>query len=478
MNQNKDQFNNRWLVMSAVAMGIFLATIDMSIVNIALPTIVRSLGTDFSLVQWVILSYLLTVATLMLSIGRLGDIMGKKWLYLSGFIIFTLGSLFCGFAPDVYWLIGLRVFQGLGGALIMALGAAIVTEAFPHSERGKAMGIIGSIVSVGIVAGPTIGGIIVSLLSWRWIFFVNLPVGILGIYGVIRFIPQNNPSARQRFDYWGATALFVSLLCLLLGLTVGQEKGFTDTAVLQLFMIWLVGLVVFLVIEIKTEQPIIDLNLFKNRTFSLSVGTGFVTFISVSGIFIIMPFFLENVLGYNTLEMGLLMGVIPVMMGLSSPFAGHLSDRYGSRIICLIGLIVIALAFFIGASLNEETTALQYLLIFAPMGLGMGIFQAPNNSAIMGSVPPERLGVASGMLSITRTMGQTVGIALLGAIWANRSLHYAGSTFKGKTTITPASAQVAAFQDTFLLVSFLLVGATLVLFLGGDSLLKKKDKIS
>ncbi len=473
MSQNKDQFNNRWLVMSAVAMGIFLATIDMSIVNIALPTIVRSLGTDFSLVQWVILSYLLTVATLMLSIGRLGDIMGKKWLYLSGFIIFTLGSLFCGFAPDVYWLIGLRVFQGLGGALIMALGAAIVTEAFPHSERGKAMGIIGSIVSVGIVAGPTIGGIIVSLLSWRWIFFVNLPVGILGIYGVIRFIPQNNPTTRQRFDYWGATALFVSLLCLLLGLTVGQEKGFTDTAVLQLFMTWLVGLVVFLVIEIKTEQPIIDLNLFKNRTFSLSVGTGFVTFISVSGIFIIMPFFLENVLGYNTLEMGLLMGVIPVMMGLSSPFAGHLSDRYGSRIICLIGLIVIAGAFFIGASLNEETTALQYLLIFAPMGLGMGIFQAPNNSAIMGSVPPERLGVASGMLSITRTMGQTVGIALLGAIWANRSLHYAGSTFKGKTTITPASAQVAAFHDTFLLVSFLLVGATLVLFLGGDSLLKK-----
>ncbi|MGK5093903.1 MFS transporter [Deltaproteobacteria bacterium TL4] len=466
MPSSPESYQNKWLVMSAVAMGLFLATIDGSIVNIALPTIVKALNTDFSVVQWVVLSYLLTVTTLMLSIGRLADIMGKKSLYLSGFIIFTISSVLCGLAHGVYWLIVLRIVQGIGSALIMALGAAIITEAFPPTERGKAMGVVGTIVSLGIITGPTLGGIIIELLSWRWIFLVNLPVGIVGIYMVIRFIPSQKPRGGQKFDYWGAITLFISLSSFLLALTFGQQKGFLEKSVIALFVSWFISLIVFLVIEKKTTEPVIKLSIFKNKMFSYSVGSGFMTFVAVSGSSILMPFFMENVLNYTTLHMGLLMGIVPFMMGISSPLAGHFSDRFGSRKICLTGLILIPISYFLISRMNEASTALEYILIATPLGIGMGIFQAPNNSVIMGSVPRESLGIASGLLSITRTLGQTVGIAIFGAIWATRTRFYAGVDFAGKTTKTPLLAQVSAFQDTFLIASIMLTVALIIFFIG------------
>ena len=200
-------YSRKWYVFAGVAMGIFLSTIDGSIVNVALPTLVQELDTHLATVQWVVLAYLLALGTLMLSMGRLGDMIGKKSIYVVGFVIFTLGSVLCGLAPNVYWLIGFRVVQAVGGAMIMALGMAIVTESFPPSERGRALGLTGSMVSIGIVLGPTVGGLILSALSWHWIFFVNLPVGIVGTLMVIRFVPARRPAGRQRFDLAGAADL-------------------------------------------------------------------------------------------------------------------------------------------------------------------------------------------------------------------------------------------------------------------------------
>lgn len=449
-------YSRKWYVMAAVAMSIFLATIDGSIVNLALPTLVRELNTSFAAVQWVVLSYLLTVTTLMLGIGRLADIRGKKMIYLLGFVVFTIGSVLCALAPTVGWLIGFRIVQAAGGAMVMALGAAIVTEAFPPQERGKALGIIGSMVSLGIVTGPLLGGVLISVLSWHWIFLVNLPIGIVGTWMAQRFVPDIQPAGGQRFDFAGASTLFISLMGLLLGLTIAQEAGFTNPTSLALFVVWIVFLVLFIRIELRSSEPMIDLRLFRNRIFRVNLGTGFLTFLAISGTMILMPFYLENMLGYPIQLIGPLQAAVPVMLGILAPVSGSLSDRYGSRRITVLGLLVLVIAYVILSTLSTETTTLGYILRMLPLGLGMGIFQSPNNSAVMGAVPRERLGIASGLLSMTRTLGQTVGIAVLGTIWAGQVAARSGESVSGGATNASAVVQVAAMRDTIWLVVGLL----------------------
>ena len=446
----------KWYVMAAVGMGVFLATIDGSIVNIALPTLVRAFDTNFPTVQWVVLAYLLTVTTLLLSVGRLADMVGKKSIYAVGFGVFTLSSVLCGLAPTVYWLIGFRVLQALGAAMIMALGTAIVTEAFPPSERGKALGLIGSIVSIGIVIGPTLGGLIIQSLSWRWIFFVNLPVGIFGIWMVLRYVPAIRPSLRQRFDFLGALALFASLLCLLVALTSGQEIGLSDPRVVALLAGFVLFLILFVWIELRTKQPMVDLHLFRNKLFSINLVTALLGFICTSGTLLLMPFYLENVLGYSPRQVGLMLVTVPVLLGITAPLSGIASDRFGTRPITALGLGISLFAFLGLTTLSTDTTTLGYILRFIPLGLGFGIFQSPNNSAIMGAAPRQQLGVVSGMLAISRTLGQTVGIAILGAVWASRVIYYAGVVPSGGATEAPPAAQVAGLHDTFLVTVVLM----------------------
>ncbi len=351
-NPGEIDYNRKWYVMAAVAMGIFLATIDSSIVNVALPTLVRQYNTNFATVQWVILAYLLTLATLLLSVGRLADMRGKKPIYGTGFIVFTAGSILCGLAPTVYWLIFFRIVQAIGATMILALGMAIVTEAFPASERGKALGITGSMVSIGIVIGPTIGGIIIDALSWNWIFFVNIPVGIVGLWMLIKFVPNIKPIGKQRFDVPGAVFLFISLLSFLIVLTVGQQHSFIEFRVLILFVISIVFFGLFIWQELRTDQPMIDLDLFKNKIFSISLATGFLTFFTIAGTIILMPFYLENNLGYETRQVGLMLAVVPIAMGVVSPISGSLSDRFGSRAIAVLGLIILSIGYYSFKSAN------------------------------------------------------------------------------------------------------------------------------
>lgn len=443
-------------------MGIFLSTVDGSIVNVALPTLVRQLNTDFSVIQWVILGYLLTVTTLMLSIGRLGDLVGKKKLYIAGFIIFTSGSVLCGLSPNVYWLIAFRVLQALGSALIMALGMAIVTEAFPPNERGKALGISGAIVSVGIAIGPSLGGLILSALSWRWIFLVNLPIGVVGTAMVVKFVSTMEPKGHQKFDLAGAVTMFFSVLFLLLALTLGQQGGFFSSPVYLLFGLWLVTMILFINIEYRSDHPMIRLDFFKNSVLNVNLANGFISFIGVAGTIILLPFYLQNILGHREIVVGLMLCVIPVSLGISSPIAGTLSDRFGSEKISTIGLILVFIGFYTASKLDSDTSVLEYILLTLPIGLGMGVFQSPNNSSIMGSVPREHLGIASSMISVSRTLGQTVGTAVLGAIWAGRTFYYTGETLPGGATEAPIFAQIKALQETFL-VTVLLIAFTLTL---------------
>jgi EmrB/QacA subfamily drug resistance transporter len=450
-------YSRKWLVMLAVSMGTLQATINTSIVNVALPTLVRELETDFSTIQWVMLAYLLTATVLMLSVGRLADMVGKKQIFTIGLALFTLGSLLCGLSPNVNFLILFRVFQAIGATMIMALGVAIVTESFPPNERGKALGVIGTMVSIGIAIGPTLGGIILELASWNWIFFVNLPVGILGIILVNQFVPNLKPKGRQSFDFVGAITLFLSLISLLFALTVGQNNGFGDYRTIALFCSWLVFLVLFVYIENHSAQPMLHLGMFRNPLFSINLVTGFLVFVVFSGIIILLPFFLETIMNYGTRQVGLLLAVFPASMGIVAPIAGSLSDRFGTRRITLIGLGCLLIGYLAFSSINSEMTSLSIVSLLLPIGIGMGVFVSPNNSAIMGASPPDSLGLVSGILSLTRSLGQSTGIAVIGAIWASLAIAASRPLSISSVTEAPPWAQVSALQQTFI------VGASVIL---------------
>lgn len=455
-------YGRKWHVMVSIGTGVFLATVDGSIINVSLPTLVRALHTDFAVVQWVVLAYLLTITCSMAGIGRLGDMVGKKSIYMLGFGVFTLGSALCGLSPTVNWLISFRVLQAVGAAMTMALGAAIVTEAFPPAERGRAMGLIGAIVSVGIVTGPTLGGLILGVLSWRWIFYVNLPVGIIGILLAYRNLPDFKPRGRQKFDLLGALTLCFGLLLLLLGLTLGQQQGFLKPLVSFLVGGGLILLAIFVFIENRVAQPMIDPKLFSNSIFSVNLTTGFISFVALGGTVILLPFYLENILRFSSMKVGLLMGIIPVMLGITSPFSGSLSDRISSRKITMAGLVAMLLGYLAASTLNQDTSLVGFAVRIFLIGAGIGIFLSPNNSAIMGAAPPRQLGIVSGMMAQSRTLGQTVGVAVIGAIWAGRTLFYAGAGSEAGATLAPVKAQISGLQDAFCTAAALIALALLL----------------
>jgi MFS family permease len=277
-------------------------------------------------------------------------------------------------------------------------------------------------------------------------------------------VPAIRPPGGQRFDVLGAIALFVSLLCLLLALTLGQEAGLGSRPVLLLLAGWLAALALFIRVELISAQPMIDLRLFRVRLFTVNLITGFATFISIAGTLILMPFYLQGVLGYEPRQVGLLLAAVPVALGVTSPISGSLSDRLGSRPITDLGLVVLLVGYFALSTLATDTGAFGYFLRFLPIGVGMGLFQSPNNSAIMGTAPRGRLGVVSGMLALTRTLGQTAGIALLGAWWAGRVFAHTGTAPAGGPTAAAPADQVAGLQDTFRVI-LVLITIALVLSL-------------
>ncbi|WP_208599014.1 MFS transporter [Desulfonatronum thioautotrophicum] len=406
-----------FLSMIGVNMMVFMATLDMSIVNVALPSLARQLDTDFATVQWVILSYVLVVASLLLLVSRLGDMRGKKGIFSLGLGLFTLGSLLCGLAPSVGWLIFFRAVQGIGAAMSQALGIAIVTEIAPPGRRGRAIGLIGATVAMGLALGPSLGGVIIEYIGWRWIFWINVPVGILAQLIIARYMPALPPRrGGQRFDIPGAVLAAVTLAAYSMGMTMGQKVGFAAPLSLALLGTALLGLAGFIHVERRSPDPMIDLKLFANPLFSINLIMSVLVFISLSAGFI-MPFFLQFAQDRPPSEVGLMMMAIPLSMGLVAPFAGALSDRFGPRGLSLLGLVILITGCLAVSTLNLDTPWWGFVLRVIPVGLGVGLFQAPNNSAIMGAVPQERLGVASGLLNYSRVFGQSTGLPLIGTIF-------------------------------------------------------------
>ncbi|HRW05018.1 MAG TPA: MFS transporter [Caldilineaceae bacterium] len=449
MPMNEVDYSRKWLVMTAIGFASFLETIDSSAITLALPTMVNVFQANFALVQWVVLAFVLTQATLMLVMGRLGDTFGKKPIFLIGVVVAMIGATLCGFAPDIYWLIGLRVIQAAGVAMAAALMFGIVAEAFPPEERGMAMGTIGAIVSIGVVIGPIVGGLLLDFLSWRWLLFLNVPFGLLALPIGLRNIPHRRQGSGGRFDYLGSLIFFLSLAAFLLATTFGQRTSFVEPTILLLLGGALLLFLLFLLVESKVPAPVVDLHLFRERQFSLNLLLRFLSFIIFVSVSLLLPFYLQNMLGFEPRMVGILLTVIPIGFGGIAPVAGTLSDRLGVRPVAMLGLGLLLLGSAAVSTLNADTTILGYVLRVIPFGLGMGIFQSPNNSAIMGSVPSSRLGMASSLLSVIRTLGRSSGVAILGALWAQRVRYHSGPSYGGDATLAPIPAQVAGLQEAF-----------------------------
>jgi EmrB/QacA subfamily drug resistance transporter len=441
----------RWVTLN-IAIGVYMSTLDASIVNISLPTIIRSLNTDLTAVAWVVMAYLIVITGCLLLMGRLSDLFGQRRLYLIGFLTFTSGSALCGFSPTIDFLIGSRMIQGLGASALMANGPAILTTAYPEEERGKALGILGSVVSVGFLTGPILGGFLVEHLGWRSIFFINLPIGAIGIYLSSKVLERVVPTGKSRVDLWGAILLFFFLTSLLLFLNQ-VVQGLAPLLWLWLFLS-LFWFSLFIIVELRSPSPLVDLKLFRRRLFISSLGASFLSFWMSAAHTFVIPFFLQNILEYSPSKAGMLIFPVALTIMVMAPFAGRFSDRVGVRMPATIGLALTSLTVFSFTFLKLGTNDLDILWRQIVLGIGISLFNPANNSAIIGSLPREKVGLASSFLALSRNLGMVIGVAFAEMVIAFRLP-------AAPLEIAKAGPSLESIQDVWKLV--LIIGLTAIL---------------
>ncbi|MHB8958085.1 MAG: MFS transporter [Candidatus Limnocylindrales bacterium] len=433
----------KWLILSTVSLGSLMSTLDGSIVNIALPAIQQDFRIDLTTVEWVVVAYLLIVGSLLLPVGRLGEVLTFKRVYLAGFGLFTVASVLCGLSPGEGWLIGFRVVQACGAAALMAMGPAVVARTFDASERGRALGLNGVSVSLGLSLGPAIGGLLTQVASWRSIFLINAPIGVIAIVWAWRVLPAEERGRDQSFDMRGAALSGVALFCLLLALSVGTDWGWASLPTLALFAAFLILGAAFLVTENAAVQPLLDLALFRIRQFSFGLASVVVAFAGLFTATFLLPFLLEQGRGYSPVEAGLLLTPVPISMALVAPFSGAASDRFGPAILASTGMALMVVSLLSLTQLPTDFAIADLIWRLVLMGVGQGLFMSPNSSAVLGSVPGRRVGTASGTLAQMRVTGQALGIALSAAIVATRlPVHLVGAATQG-------DALAGAIHDAF-----------------------------
>ena len=417
---------HRWWILVAVCLFTFMATLDGSIVNIALPVISKDIAIPMNQAEWVVSIYLIVICALLLLFGKLGDTRGKIRIFKMGSILFTVGSLLCGFSAGLGLLLAARAIQAVGAAMTMATNSGIITEVFPFNERGRALGMIGSFVALGSIAGPGVGGLILAHLSWGYIFWINVPIGIVAYLIGQRILPKDIMVSQQPIDKLGATLFALMMVTLFAGIFVGQEVGFMQPAILGLFAIALVATIIFVRLELRIDHPILALHLFENKRFSISILCAFLIFVANFFFNVIAPFYLENARHMPANYAGYALMTFPIVQVVVAPIAGSISDRIGPEVLTFIGLILISIS-QVGYMLSSLATPLWLFMFFIGLvGLGNGIFMAPNNSIVMSSVPMRDLGVAGGVNALAREMGMIVGISVATTVLFSAMGHYAG----------------------------------------------------
>jgi EmrB/QacA subfamily drug resistance transporter len=409
----------KWVALSVTTLGLLMAAIDGTIVTLAIPQMMTKLNSDLVTMIWVIMGYLLVTTVFLMTFGRIADMLGRVRMYNLGFVVFTLGSLLCGFSQSGTQLILARLVQGGGGALLMVNSMAIITEAFPRAELGRALGLNAITFSVGAIVGPIIGGLILSFADWRWVFFINVPIGIFGTFWAYRQLHEiRRPTQRERFDPIGAVTFSLALLLTLGALTQGIELGWTSPVILGMFAAVIALVAFFVWWEKHITYPVLDFKIFSNRVYNFSVTAAMLQALAMTAVNFIIIFYLQAIRGYDPLTAALLLIPMPLASSIVGPLSGMLSDRIGARVPATVGLIVQVLGLAWLTTLGLTSPYWQVAIGLAVMGIGAGMFFAPNSSAAMGSSPPERLGIASATLATLRNCGMVVSFALVLAVTA------------------------------------------------------------
>ena len=415
----------RWVAAGIVCIGIFLGVLDNSITNVALPTLADEFGSREEDVIWVALAFIVVSTGLSLTMGRLGDLYGRKTLYTVGFAIFTVATALSAAAGSLEELIGSRVLQAIGSSMTMANGAAIITASFPPSKRGTGLGIMVSTVGAGFAAGPVLGGILVELLDWRAIFWTRAPFGLIGAFLAWRFLVDAPAEQRPKgLDVPGAFLLFGVLGTLTLGINRGRDLGWDSALILLLFAGCAFCLVALIAVERRSLSPVVDLGLFKQRGFSAGVCAAILQFLGMSAAISLGPFFLIDARGFSTVATGIMIMPMPLAMLLLSPLSGMLSDRVGSRPLTTLGLILVAGALLSMSTLSADAQPIDFMWRMLILGIGTSIFSSPNTSVIMSAVPPNRLGTASAAQTTARTIGNAIGYAIGFALYSGAAVAY------------------------------------------------------
>jgi EmrB/QacA subfamily drug resistance transporter len=460
--------NNKWVVFVLTAFGVFMSTLDGSVVNIALPAILDDFEARLSVVEWVVMIYLLTVTAFLLGAGRLSDIYGRRRIYITGLLLFSLSSLLCGLSPNVYFLIFSRMIQGFSSAMIMACTPALLVAAFPVSERGKIFGINSMVVACGLTAGPAIGGLLIEISSWRLIFYLNVPIGIIaavGSYFVMK--PYDKSESEAEFDLRGTIYAALGTGLFLVAVTHGYEWGFGSFKFAGSLAAGICLIALFLKKEKHAKDPVLNLRIFKSRMLSISALSGVLLFMILFVIIFLMPFFLMKPMGLDSKTSGYILMVPFAFLFFVSPVSGNLSDYFGSRILCTIGLFIITCGVLLFTTLTPDSSIIDICLRLSLIGIGTSVFISPNSAAIMSSIPQDLKGTGGAIMATSRNLGMVLGIASAGALFnfvfhnitANGSLNNYSPEME--------EAFMAAFKFTIQATAVLAASATVITALRG-----------
>ena len=442
----------RW-ALASLSLSMLLSSLGTSIANVGLPTLAQAFGANFQAVQWVVIAYLLAITTLIVSAGRLGDIIGRRRLLLAGVAIFTLASVICGMAPTLWWLIAARALQGLGAAIMMALTMAFVGETVPKAKTGSAMGLLGTMSAIGTALGPSLGGMLIAGFGWRAMFFVNLPLGLLTLLLAYRSLPADCPKAdvaRPAFDHVGTLLLALTLATYALAVTLG--RGSFGMLNLALGLAATLGAGLFIIAQGRVASPLIRLALFRDQALTGSLATSALVSTVMMATLVVGPFYLSRALGLDTAMVGLLLCIGPLAAALTSAPAGRIADRFGAPRMVIAGLAGVAIGAFVLAMLPGTLGVAGYIAPIVLMTVCYALFQTANNTAVMADVPADSRGAISGMLNLSRNLGLITGASVMGAVFAF------ASAATDITTAGPA-AVATGMRITFAVAGVLIVAA-------------------
>jgi EmrB/QacA subfamily drug resistance transporter len=442
----------RW-ILAGLSLSMLLSSIGTSIANVSLPTLAQAFDASFQQVQWVVIAYLVTITTVIVSVGRLGDMTGRRRLLLVGVFLFTVASVLCGVAPTLWLLIAARAAQGLGAAIMMALTMAFVGETVPKSQVGSAMGLLGTMSAIGTALGPSLGGMLISEFSWRAIFLINLPLGLLIFLLAYRFLPVDRPRQqvdRLGFDHAGTLLLALTLAAYTLAMTIG--RGSFGTRNLALLVATLLGAGLFLFAETRAESPLIRLTMFRNPLLSASLIMSALVSTVMMATLVVGPFYLSRTLGLHAALIGLVLSVGPLCAALTGVPAGRLADRLGPQRMTVLGLIGIAAGAFLLSVIPATLGIYGYTAPLIVITVGYALFQTANNTAVMTDTRPEQRGVISGLLNLSRNLGLITGASVMGAVFAAAS-----STID--ITTAPPDAVAIGMRVTFAVAAVLILVA-------------------